>query len=62
MRENWIVHGRLWRRDSNQNASGNPGAVQPHSGIGQKVPILLNNTGGASSPSLAKEAENSSLS
>lgn len=43
-----------WRRYYNEE--------RPHSGIGQKVPILLHNTGGASSPSLAKEAENSSLS
>jgi putative transposase len=34
---------------------------RPHSGIGQNVPIQLHNSGGASSPSLAKEAENSSL-
>ena len=34
---------------------------RPHSGIGQKVPILLHKSGGVSSPSLAKEAENSSL-
>ena len=34
----------------------------PHSGTGQKVPILLHNTGSASSPSLAKEAESSNLS
>jgi putative transposase len=43
-----------WRRYYNEE--------RPHSGIGQKVPILLHNSGGASSPSLAKEAENSSLS
>jgi putative transposase len=43
-----------WRRYYNEE--------RPHSGIGQKVPILLHNTGGASSPSLTKEAENSSLS
>ncbi len=43
-----------WRRYYNEE--------RPHSGIGQKVPILLHNTGGASSPSLAKEAKNSSLS
>lgn len=43
-----------WRRYYNEE--------RPHSGIGQKVPMLLHNSGGASSPSLAKEAENSSLS
>jgi putative transposase len=43
-----------WRRYYNEE--------RPHSGIGQKVPILLHNTGGASSPSPIKEAENSSLS
>lgn len=43
-----------WRRYYNEE--------RPHSGIGQKVPILLHNTGGASSPSSVKEAENSSLS
>lgn len=42
-----------WRRYYNEE--------RPHSGIGQNVPILLHNSGGASSPSLAKEAENSSL-
>jgi hypothetical protein len=36
-----------WRRYYNDE--------RPHSGIGQKVPILLHNSGGASSPSLAKE-------
>lgn len=34
---------------------------RPHSGIGQMTPILLHNTGGASSPSQVKEAENSDL-
>ena len=34
---------------------------RPHSGIGQNVPIQLHNSGGASSPSSAQEAENSSL-
>ena len=43
-----------WRRYYNEE--------RPHSGIDQKVPILLHNTGGASSPSSVKEAENSSLS
>ncbi len=43
-----------WRRYYNEE--------RPYSDIGQKVPILLHNTGGASSPSLANEAENSSLS
>jgi putative transposase len=42
-----------WRRYYNEE--------RPHSGIGQKVPILLHNSGDASSPSPAKEAENSSL-
>ena len=42
-----------WRRYYNEE--------RPHSAIGQKVPIQLHNSGGASSPSLAKEAENSSL-
>ena len=42
-----------WRRYYNEE--------RPHSGIGQTVPILLHNSGGASSPSLANEAENSSL-
>jgi putative transposase len=42
-----------WRRYYNEE--------RPHSGIGQNVPIQLHNSGGASSPSLAKEAENSSL-
>ena len=43
-----------WRKYYNEE--------RPHSGIGHKVPILLHNSGGVSSPSLAKEAENSSLS
>ena len=43
-----------WRKHYNEE--------RPHSGIGQNAPILLHNSGGASSPSLAKEAENSSLS
>jgi hypothetical protein len=34
---------------------------RPRSWIGQNFPIQLHNSGGASSPSLAKEAENSSL-
>ena len=42
-----------WRRYYNEE--------RPHSGIGQNVPIQLHNSGGESSPSLAKEAENSSL-
>jgi putative transposase len=42
-----------WRRYYNEE--------RPHSGIGQNVPIQLHNSGGASSPPLAKEAENSSL-
>jgi putative transposase len=42
-----------WRRYYNEE--------RPHSGIGQIAPILLHNSGGASSPSLAQEAENSSL-
>ena len=42
-----------WRRYYNEE--------RPHSGIGQMTPILLHNLGGVSSPSLAKEAENSSL-
>ena len=42
-----------WRRYCNEE--------RPHSGIGQMTPILLHNPGGASSPSLAKEAENSGL-
>lgn len=42
-----------WRRYYNEE--------RPHSGIGQNTPIQLHNFGGASSPSLAKEAENSSL-
>jgi len=42
-----------WRRYYNEE--------RPHSGIGQMTPILLHNTGGASSPPLAKEAENSGL-
>ena len=43
-----------WRRYYNEE--------KPHSGIGQKAPILLHNSSGVSSPSLAIEAENSSLS
>jgi putative transposase len=42
-----------WRRYYNEE--------RPHSGIGQMVPILLHNVGGASSSSQAKEAENSGL-
>jgi putative transposase len=42
-----------WRRYYNEE--------RPHSGIGQMTPILLHNTGGASSPSQVKEAENSGL-
>ena len=42
-----------WRRYYNEE--------RPHSGIGQIAPILLHNTGGAYSPSSAKEAENSGL-
>jgi putative transposase len=42
-----------WRRYYNEE--------RPHSGIGQIAPILLHNTGGADSPSSAKEAENSGL-
>ena len=42
-----------WRKYYNEE--------RPHSGIGQIAPILLHNPGGASSPSLAKEAENSGL-
>jgi putative transposase len=42
-----------WRRYYNEE--------RLHSGIGQIAPILLHNSGGASSPSLAKEAENSGL-
>jgi len=42
-----------WRRYYNEE--------RPHSSIGQKTPILLHNPGGASSPSPAKEAENSGL-
>jgi putative transposase len=42
-----------WRRYYNEE--------RPYSGIGQRTPILLHNSGGASSPSSAKEAENSSL-
>jgi putative transposase len=42
-----------WRRYYNEE--------RPHSGIGQMTPILLHNTGGASSPSQVKEAENSDL-
>lgn len=42
-----------WRRYYNEE--------RPHSGIGQIAPILLHKAGGASSPSSAKEAENSGL-
>jgi putative transposase len=42
-----------WRRYYNEE--------RPHSGIGQNTPIQLHKFGGASSPSLANEAENSSL-
>jgi putative transposase len=42
-----------WRRYYNEE--------RPHSGIGQRTPILLHNVGGASSSSQAKEAENSGL-
>lgn len=42
-----------WRRYYNED--------RPHSGIGQIPPILLHNSGGVSSPSLANEAENSGL-
>lgn len=42
-----------WRRYYNEE--------RPHSGIGQMTPILLHNTGDASSPSQVKEAENSGL-
>jgi putative transposase len=42
-----------WRRYYNEEI--------PHSGIGQNTPIQLHNPGGASSPSSAKEVENSSL-
>lgn len=42
-----------WQRDYNEE--------KPHSGIGQNVPVPLDNSGGASSPSLAREAEKSSL-
>lgn len=42
-----------WRRYYNEE--------RPHSGIGQRAPILLHNADGASSPPLAKEAENSGL-
>jgi Integrase core domain len=50
-----ITHSKMedWRRYYNEE--------RPHSGIGQIVPILLHNSGGASSPSLAKDAENSGL-
>ncbi len=40
-----------WRKYYNED--------RPHSGIGQITPILLHNTGGASGPSSAFEAENS---
>lgn len=43
-----------WRRYYNEE--------RLHSGIGQRVQILLHKASGASSPSLAKEAENSGLS
>lgn len=43
-----------WRKHYNEE--------RPHSGIGQMTPIFLYNADGASGPSLAKEAENSSLS
>lgn len=43
-----------WRRYYNEE--------RPHSGIGQITPILLHNSGGASGPSPAQEAENSGLS
>ena len=42
-----------WRKYYNEE--------RPHSGIGQRAPIQLHKPGDASSPSLAKEAENSSL-
>ena len=42
-----------WRRYYNEE--------RPHSGIGQKVWIMLLNSGGASSPSPVKKAENSGL-
>ena len=42
-----------WRKYYNEE--------RPHSGIGQLTPILLHKPGGASSPSLAKETENSGL-
>jgi len=42
-----------WRRYYNEE--------RPHSGIGQMTPVLLHSPGGASSPSPAKEAENSGL-
>ena len=42
-----------WRRCYNEE--------RPHSGIGQNTPIQLHNVSGATSPALAKEAENSSL-
>jgi putative transposase len=49
------AHSKMeeWRRYYNEE--------RPHSGIGQRAPIQLHNTGGASSPSSAQEAENSSL-
>jgi len=34
---------------------------RPHSGIGQMSPILLHNSGDATSPSRRSEAKNSSL-
>jgi len=42
-----------WRRYYNED--------RPHSGIGQKTPILLHTAGGAAGPPQAKETENSSL-
>ncbi len=42
-----------WRRDYNE--------VRPHGAIGNKVPISLLNPAGATSPSAAKKAENSSF-
>ena len=42
-----------WRRYYNEE--------RPHSGIEQNTPIQLHNFGGAFSPSLTKEAENSCL-
>ncbi len=48
-------------RSKMQNCRRYYNEERPNNGIGQNVPILLHNSGGASSPSLAKEAENSSL-